>query len=257
MRKIPSSYQLPLAIAIALHIVLIIFLFVHLPTANYQLPGPTSKTDKTKVLKAVAVSAKQIDAQIAKIKRAEHRKRAREQARVRHLEAKVKAARRARVLEQRRVTKLKQQHALEAKRLKALHQKRANALKAEQKALQAKLLKQQLSSEQHALSKQQTSQMRGVVDRYKAQILHAIGQNWLVPGGANKTLSCIYLIQLAPGGVVLSVKLLRSSGNSALDRSARVAIYKASPLPVPKNPALFDNFRELRLTVSPKTVVSR
>jgi len=261
MPRIPSSYQYPLAIAIALHIVLIIFLFVGLPTPTYRLSGPVSKT---RVVKAVAVDAQQIKAQVAKIKRAEQRKKAREHARVRRLQAKATAARKARLQEQRRLAKLKldrlrlkKQRTVEAASLQKLKKRREQALKAEQQRLQKQLIQQQLSTEKKQLSKARTSQLRGMVDRYKAQILQAIGQYWVVPGGANKRLSSLYLIQLAPGGVVLSVKLLRSSGNSALDRSARVAIYKASPLPVPKDPALFDNFRELRLTVSPRTVISR
>ena len=225
------------------------------------MPGPVSKT---KVVKAVAVSAQQINEQIRKIKRAKAHKRAAEQTRVRRLAAKATAARKARLHEQQRIKKLKaeqlqlkKQHTIEAKQLKALKEKRSEVLKSEQKALQDKLLKQQLSSEQNRLAKTQSSQLRGLVDRYKVQILQQIGQYWIVPGSANKDLSCIYLIELAPGGVVINVKLLRSSGNSALDRSARVAIYKASPLPVPKDDALFGNFRAVRLTVSPKTVVSQ
>ncbi|MCB1827256.1 MAG: cell envelope integrity protein TolA, partial [Coxiellaceae bacterium] len=172
------------------------------------------------------------------------------------------AARRARLTEQRRVAKLKaqkiaiqKQKTAEAARLKVLKQKRAQAIKAQEQELQKKLMQQQLSAEKSQLAKAKALQVRGEIDRYKAGILRAIGQKWVVPGGANKELSSVYQIHLGPGGVVIDVELLRSSGNAALDRSAKVAIFKASPLPVPKDPALFDNFRELRLTVSPKTVV--
>lgn len=275
MFRIPPAYRFPLVIALILHICLIIFLFIRLPAQSFRLPGPAAK-QKTKVVQAVAVNEKQIQAQVARIKHEAARKRARERARVRRLEKKVAAARKARLEEQRRVKKLKAQQlamnkrkAAEAARLKALQQKRtkmvadqkkiqqkrAKMLENQEKQLQQKLMQQQLSSEQNQLAQAKAAQQRGMIDRYKAGILRAIGQEWVVPGSANKNLSCVYRIQLAPGGVVVSVKLLRSSGNPALDRSARVAIFKASPLPVPKDPALFDNFRELRLTVSPKTVV--
>lgn len=89
------------------------------------------------------------------------------------------------------------------------------------------------------------------IDKYKAQILAAISQEWIVPPNAADKF-CKFLIRLAPGGVVLEVKLLQSSGNEALDRSARAAVFKASPLPVPTENALFDAFRELNLTVHPK-----
>lgn len=268
MFRIPPAYRLPLVIALVLHICLIVFLFIHLPATNYRLPGPVAK-EQPKIVQATAVDEKQIKAQVARIKRLKAQKRARERARIRRLEAKAAAARKARfaarkarLAEQKRIAnlkaqqlKIKQQKSQEAASLKALQAKRAKVLKAQEQQLQQKLMQQQLSSEQNQLAKAKAVQQRGLIDRYKAGILRAIGQQWVVPGGASKDLSSVYLIQLAPGGVVIAVKLLRSSGNTALDRSAKVAILKASPLPVPKDPALFDNFRELRLTVSPKTVV--
>jgi colicin import membrane protein len=52
---------------------------------------------------------------------------------------------------------------------------------------------------------------------------------------------------------VLNIKLLRSSGDAALDYSARTAVLKSAPLPVPSDPQLFEQFRELRLTVRPES----
>ncbi len=132
------------------------------------------------------------------------------------------------------------------------------------KALQQKILAQQMAldrkqlaaDQSHSKEVQQTSnQMAGVIDQYKALILNKIGQYWLVPASADKNAQCIFAIHLAPTGAVLDVSLEKSSGDPALDNSARVAIVKASPLPVPKDPAAFDNFRELRLTVSPKNTI--
>ena len=72
-----------------------------------------------------------------------------------------------------------------------------------------------------------------------------IGQYWLVSRDVDKALRCQFLIRLAPGGVVLDVVLQQGSGNAAFDRSAQTAIYKASPLPVPKDSALFDQFQRV------------
>ena len=52
-----------------------------------------------------------------------------------------------------------------------------------------------------------------------------------------------------PDGSVASIELSRSSGNLALDAAIERAIRNASPLPQPKNPALFD--RILDLTFKP------
>ncbi len=62
------------------------------------------------------------------------------------------------------------------------------------------------------------------------------------------------MIRLGPGGAVLNVQVSRSSGDPALDSSARAAVFKASPLPVPNDPDLFNQFREIRLTVKPEDV---
>lgn len=137
----------------------------------------------------------------------------------------------------------------------AAAQKREQALLAKQKALQEKLLQQQLAGEGKTIEKLQTAALDGVVDKYKALILQAIGQQWLVPTGVNQRLHSVFLVDVGPGGVVLSVQLLQTSGNAALDHSAETAIYKASPLPVPKQPEAFDAFRHLRLMVSPKSVI--
>ncbi|MGH8744288.1 MAG: TonB C-terminal domain-containing protein [Burkholderiales bacterium] len=44
---------------------------------------------------------------------------------------------------------------------------------------------------------------------------------------------------------------MKSSGVSAYDGSIERAIYKAQPLPLPPDPALFSKFRELELKFRP------
>ena len=47
---------------------------------------------------------------------------------------------------------------------------------------------------------------------------------------------------------MVGVHIIKSSGNSAFDRSVEMAVNKASPLPVPKpGTGLFDHFREVEL----------
>lgn len=58
-------------------------------------------------------------------------------------------------------------------------------------------------------------------------------------------------VSLIPTGEVLNVKLSRSSGNPAYDNAVERAIRKASPLPLPTDPALVGRFRELKLKFRP------
>ena len=151
---------------------------------------------------------------------------------------------------------LQQQLAAEQKKLKAQQQKEAAAAK----ALQQKLLQQQLANEQRQLQQaaqeqHQALQLQGALDEYKSQIIAAISQYWVVPPETSPNIYCRLLIHLAPTGAVLKVDMLHSSGDPILDRSARSAVLKASPLPVPKQPGVFDKFRELRLTFRPEGVV--
>ena len=46
--------------------------------------------------------------------------------------------------------------------------------------------------------------------------------------------------------------MVRSSGNEIFDRSVEYAVYKAAPLPLPEDPTLFDNFREIEFLFNPE-----
>lgn len=94
------------------------------------------------------------------------------------------------------------------------------------------------------------------IDRYKSLIISAISHRWIVPENVKKGLECRLKVRVAPGGVVMDVKLLKASGDAALDHSAKAAIYKASPLPVPKEAALFNEFREFNLTARPEGILA-
>ena len=56
-----------------------------------------------------------------------------------------------------------------------------------------------------------------------------------------------FKLVLLPTGELLSVTLVKSSGNPAYDDAVARGIKRAEPLPLPPNPALFPRFRELTL----------
>lgn len=116
-------------------------------------------------------------------------------------------------------------------------------------------LRQQLLNEEIKLQGTQSRQSQGEVNKYKALILQAISEHWIIPTQANKHLFCELLIRLAPGGMVLDVQVTKTSGDPSLDSSARAAVLKASPLPVPSNPDEFDAFRQFALKVKPENIM--
>ena len=75
---------------------------------------------------------------------------------------------------------------------------------------------------------------------YIAQIKHKIENNWIRPVGMIIGLKCVARLTQIPGGKVVEVEILTSSGNAAFDRPVRDAVLRASPLPVPTDPSLFD-----------------
>lgn len=119
-----------------------------------------------------------------------------------------------------------------------------------------KSLRQQLFNEEIKLQGSELRQSQGEVNKYKALILQAISQHWIIPTQANKRLSCELMIRLAPGGMVLDVQVTKTSGDPSLDSSARAAVLKASPLPVPANASEFDAFRQFVLKVKPENVLT-
>lgn len=87
---------------------------------------------------------------------------------------------------------------------------------------------------------------------YHGEVLAAISEHWHVPREVEQGEQCRLLVRVAPGGMVLKVIVTKSSGNIRLDRSARLAVLQASPLPVPDDPALFEAFRVFELTAKPE-----
>lgn len=92
--------------------------------------------------------------------------------------------------------------------------------------------------------------------KYRHLILQSIAQQWIIPPDLDKHLETRLAVRLAPGGMVLEVVIIKGSGNAVLDRSAQTAVYKASPLPVPKESGLFNSFRQINLTVRPEGLIS-
>jgi len=87
--------------------------------------------------------------------------------------------------------------------------------------------------------------------RWQAQIVSRIERAWIKPPSAQPGISCIVSVTQVPGGEVTAVRVNSCSINdAALRESVEAAVYRASPLPAPPDPALFE--RNLELTFAPK-----
>lgn len=90
-----------------------------------------------------------------------------------------------------------------------------------------------------------------IIGRYKSQIRDRVRRYWssdaLKPG-----LSTAVRVRLDPSGNVLTVRTVRSSGSHEFDQAVEAAVMRASPLPIPSRPDLYQEFREIDFTFSAK-----
>ena len=90
---------------------------------------------------------------------------------------------------------------------------------------------------------------------YAALIQQTVINYWSRPASARNGMEAELSIQLIPTGEILSVTLVRSSGNSAFDRSAINAVEKAGSFPELRSlpaPEFEKSFRRFRLLFRPE-----
>ena len=75
---------------------------------------------------------------------------------------------------------------------------------------------------------------------YMYALQQQVERNWVKPASAPSDLVCRVRIKQVPGGEVISATILDCNGDAAVIRTVKAAIFKASPLPSPSNPILFD-----------------
>lgn len=90
----------------------------------------------------------------------------------------------------------------------------------------------------------------GELDRYLRQIQTRIEQAWVPPASAAPGLECVVNVTQIPSGQVTGVTVGECNGDAAVRRSIEAAVLRASPLPTPSVPALFD--RNLKLIFKPQ-----
>ena len=78
-------------------------------------------------------------------------------------------------------------------------------------------------------------------EEYVAAIVARISQAWIRPASAQPGVKCtVHLTQIA-GGEVTHVTVEDCNGDEAVRQSVQTAAYRASPLPAPPDPALFQS----------------
>ena len=169
----------------------------------------------------------------------EEKKRRTEEARLADAQSQRKIVEQKRIQEEQRLAELEKKH------------QQDQEIK-ERRKQEAEIRKKALEEEQKRLDAERAIQARSTINKYEGIIKQVVSRNWIQPPGVPLGLSCVVRVNLIPGGDVISARVITSSGNAIFDRSAETAVRKASPLPVPSDPYILDQFRNFTFTFKPE-----
>lgn len=263
------NYLSPFFKAALLHAIVIVLLVYSWAAPQEPLVQPKFNTIKASLVvppkPAAAVPKPNVDnkrqqeAKKRKAQEKEKQKKLQEKKRQQKL-AKEKAAKTRRLAkEEKRRKEQEAKKQLEKERKAAKEKKR----KADQKAELEKMRKKEAErlSELEKLRAQETQRLESleyseeqkIISQYRVAIQQQVQRTWSRPPSARKGMQSVLKITMIPGGEVISVSVVESSGNAAFDRSAEQSVRRAGILPVPPDAAIFDrHFRTIELIFRPE-----
>ena len=106
-------------------------------------------------------------------------------------------------------------------------------------------LQQSLQEEERATA------ASGALASWQALITARIQHAWIRPPTAQPGIDCVLNVTQVPGGSVTGVSVDQCNGDEAVRESIEAAVYRASPLPPPPDPSLFQ--RQLVIEFKPTT----
>jgi colicin import membrane protein len=139
----------------------------------------------------------------------------------------------------------------ERKRQEELERQRAEnerlRREAEQEAIRRRQ-QEEIEAEERRLAAMQADDLA----RWIFAMNNQISRNFVPPASLPINLECVVDVRILPGGRVVSanVEVNRCNGDAAVIRAVEAAVIKASPLPEPDNPSIFQ--RDLRITFKPE-----
>jgi colicin import membrane protein len=154
---------------------------------------------------------------------------------------------------QRKVEAERKQKAEQEKKRKAEAQRKQKAEQEKQRKAEAAARQREAEQALQAQLAEEESLARATsaLSEYIPYIQEKVQNSWRRPAGSPRGLRCVIRVKLIPGGEVVGAKVVKSSGDALFDRSVESAVLKASPLPLPADPALFKHFREINFNFSP------
>lgn len=265
--KSPSFYM-----SLGLHVVLISLLLFTFEN-TIRLPDRMPEDQNKPIIDAVMINNHALQKEVERLDNLEKQKIEREKAREREIVKKEKEAIEKRKQEEalaldlkkkneelkKQVEKQKQEEKIEKERLAKEKKRQEEELKKIQKQKEEALAQKQKIEAERKAAEESAQQQANIKIRQTALTQHAmlikdkINRNWRQPLGFSLGgLNCELDVKLLPTGEVVRVVILKTSGNLEFDRSAELAVFKASPLPMPNDQDLAKEFRQFSFTFRPE-----
>lgn len=125
--------------------------------------------------------------------------------------------------------------------------RRAEARRRAEIDAQLKAAREQELARQREVERQQQAGRRAQQSaEWAAAIQSKVERAWIRPPSTATGLDCLVAVSQVPGGVVVGVDLKSCNGDAVVRQSIEAAVFRASPLPPPPDPALFERTIELR-----------
>lgn len=270
---------LPFLLALGVHILLFSVLLLNLSFSSKPL-GAKKNLPSEPIVHAKAVDEQKIQKVMKQIEEEKEKKKQEEIDRKQELqkleqqrkeeEKRLKELKSKKELEKKKLSELQKKKKFEEKKRKIEEKKRKEKAKKEalKKKKEAERKKKELEKKKkaeakkkreaekkrkaaEAKKKRQELERRADAEfnRYAARIQAKVENNWRYAGQQCHTAKV--LVKLAPGGVVRNVRVIRGSGDPVFDRSVEAAFLRASPLPLPPDPQLFEFYREIEFVFNP------
>jgi colicin import membrane protein len=77
------------------------------------------------------------------------------------------------------------------------------------------------------------------IAEWAGAIQQRVASNWQRPAGAHQSSPCHIYLTISPTGMVEAAQIKRTCGDAELEQSILAAVQSSSPLPLPRDPAVF------------------
>lgn len=151
--------------------------------------------------------------------------------------------------ESERQKELEKQKELQKQKEKELAAQRQREQEAKAQAQAQAQAQREAEAQRAAQQAAARNQVTNEISKYKAMILAKIRSRIVMPPDLAGNPIAEFSVTLLPGGDILDVRLSKSSGHASFDNAVERAIFLSKPLPLPPDPALFSEFRNLNITV--------